>query len=272
MLYPPPMHLKSIYGGEIAVRAVSQASLSTRLDLNKKYQSRDFQQWLMTRLAVGPGENVLDVGCGTGAQSLRFLEAVGQTGSVSSCDISAESIDVLVAQSSNDPRLQALTADMADLPSLIATEFLHKTFTLAHSAYSLYYSPQRDSVLRTMAESLHSSGRVAIFTPISPHGMVDLAAQFSDIPEAVHDVLTAYPAHLQELFREMFWDVRIDLFQSEMRVTSVEDFMDFYKATTYYSEAAEDSIRTYATRAISDQGVITYEKNGFLIQGRAHRK
>lgn len=268
--YYPFMDLNHIYSGDVAVRAVSQNSLSTRLHLNAKYQSRDFQEWLMTRLAVGPGEHVLDVGCGNGAQSIPFLNAVGPTGSVSSCDVSAESIEVLLRRTEGDPRLQAVTADMAELSSLISDQFRQKSFTLAHSSYALYYSPQRDSVLRTMAQSMHSSGRVAVFTPMKPHGMVDLAAQFSDIPDAVYDSLS-FPDHLQELFRELFWDVRIDLFQSEMRVTSVDDFMDFYKATTYYSESAEDSLRDYAIRSLEGTGAVTYEKNGFLIQGRSLR-
>lgn len=264
------MNLSSIYSGEIQERAVSKASLDDRLAINRRYQSRDFHAWLMDRLNVQRGEKILDVGCGTGAQALRFLDCIGPKGTVSACDINAESIDELQQRADNDPRLQAVASDMADLPELISNTFSQKKYTLAQAAYSVYYSPQREMVMRTMAESIYDFGRVAIFNPIAPHGLVDLASRFSEIPPAVMDSLN-FPSRLTELFREIFWDVRVDYFQSEVKVTSLEDFITFYQATTYYSAEAEGPLTEYAKDQIDRFGAITYEKNGFLIQGSATR-
>lgn len=264
------MSLSSIYSGEVQERAVSRSSLDARLDINKRYQSKDFHAWLMQRLDVQPGEKILDVGCGTGAQALRFLDRIGPKGTVSACDINAESVNTLIEQSGNDPRLQAVASDMSNLPQLIATTFAQKQYTLAQAAYSVYYSPQREDVMRTMAASIYDFGRVAIFNPVGPHGMVELAAQFGEIPPAVYDSLS-FPTRLTELFRELFWDVRIDYFQSEMRVTSLDHFMEFYRATTYYSDAAAPAIEQYAREQIERTGAVAYEKNGFLIQGSSAR-
>ena len=265
------MSLSHIYTGDVQERATSTGSLDTRLDLNRRYQSVDFKSWQMSRLGVRPGEKILDVGCGTGAQSLQFLADIGPRGSVSALDISAESVATLVSQAGNDDRLQAVAADMAELPVLIRDTFRQKQYTLAQSTYALYYSPERESVLRTMADSIYDYGRVAVFTPVGPHGMVDLAAKFGDVPAAVYDSLDFAPTRLTPMFRELFWDVRVDYFQSVMRVTSLSDFMDFYRATTYFSESAVTELEDYARREIEATGAVTYEKNGYLIQGSARR-
>ncbi len=265
------MALEHIYSGDVQERATSTASLDTRLDLNRRYQSVDFADWHMRRLAVLPGEKILDVGCGTGAQSLRFLRDVGGRGTVSALDISEQSVASLLAAGGGDPRLQAVAADMATLDAVIRDEFRQKQYTLAQSSYALYYSPERESVLRTMADSVYDYGRVAVFTPAGPHGMVELAAKFGDVPIAVYDSLEFGPTRLTPLFRQLFWDVRIDYFQSEMRVTSLADFMGFYRATTYYDESAAADLEDYARREIEETGAVTYEKNGFLIQGSTIR-
>src|ERR1700757_3680535 len=43
---------------------------------------------LLTRSAVAPGERVLEIGCGTGAATIPFAEAVGAQGRVVGVDIS----------------------------------------------------------------------------------------------------------------------------------------------------------------------------------------
>lgn len=263
--------MTSVYSGEVQERAVSTASLDTRLAVNSRYQSVDFHAWLMKRLAVAQGEQILDVGCGTGAQALRFLADIGPSGSVSALDISAESVATLVAAAGDDERLQAVAADMATLPDLLAGTFRVRQYTLAQSTYSLYYSPSRHDVLRTMAEALVPGGRVAIFNPLSPHGMVELAARYGEIPDAVYDSLEFGPTHLAPWFRELFWEVRVDIFQSLVRVTSVDDFVAFYRATTYYDAGAEASLAAHVAGEIERAGAFTYEKNGYLIQGTGRR-
>ena len=62
---------------EIKRRAEDSAYLAERLNQNQKYQARDFSKWLLNLLDVKPGEHILDVGCGTSAQTLSLYTGVG---------------------------------------------------------------------------------------------------------------------------------------------------------------------------------------------------
>ena len=260
-----------IFEGDIRERAICRDNLNTRLALNHRYQSADFDSWLHRRLDVGKGEHILDVGCGTGAQSLRFLKCVGARGSVSALDISAPSVAQLRENANDDPRLVAVSADMADLAEVIESKFRHKVYTLAHSSYALYYSREWQNVLGAMASSMMTAGRVAVFTPTTPNGLVDIAGRYSVVPSPVLESLEFGQEALEPEMRRMFWDVTVHFFQSDMRVTSLEDFMKFYQATTYFDAAAEPAIQSFAESEIRSQGAVVYAKNGYLIIGRDRR-
>jgi ubiquinone/menaquinone biosynthesis C-methylase UbiE len=69
-----------VYGGKLFEQATSTQHLTTRLELNRKYSSSDFDAWLMKRLDVREGQDILDVGCGTDAQALPFLRQMRKAG------------------------------------------------------------------------------------------------------------------------------------------------------------------------------------------------
>lgn len=260
--------VEHVYNGDVLERATSKESLEKRLDLNKKYQSTDFDSWLMERLGVESGEDVLDVGCGTGAQSIPLVNKVGENGSVSSLDISAESVEKLIQKASNPPNLRAVISDMGNLEDVIETQFVTKEYDLAQSSYALYYSPRRMHVLDVMRKHLKPEGRLAVFTPNAPHGMVEFARQFIEIPSGVDECMVFGPDILERYFRQHFWDVTIHLFHNIVKIPSLTEFLTFYRSTTYYDEAVEEKIGAAVQDIINRDGCFEYEKNGYLIVGQ----
>ena len=256
-----------VYKGNQFEQAISTKHLATRLELNKKYSSTNFDAWLMARLDPGPGYDVLDVGCGTGAQTLPLLKAVGERGSVSSLDISPESVATLRRQAGTAANLDAVAADMATLQHCINHSFRVKKYDLVHSSYALYYSPRRLEVLSVMRDALKPNGRLAVFTPNRPHGMVDFARQFHPIAAEIDESLAFGPSVLEPFFRANFWDVAVHFFHNRVRVDNAEDFMTFYRATTYYVPDAEPGIRERVANTLRKDGHFEYEKNGYLILG-----
>jgi ubiquinone/menaquinone biosynthesis C-methylase UbiE len=256
-----------IYSGDRGERATATAYLEKRIEINRAYSSADFDVWLFGWLKVQPGEDILDVGCGSGAQTIPFAEMVGPTGSVSSLDISADSIALLNSRIPSGVRVEAVAADMADLAQVIANTFSVKRYSLAHSSYALYYSPNRLDVLDFMRGALKPGGRCAVFTPNRPHGLVELAARFTDVPSVVDESLRFGPDVLQSYFEKHFPRVAVHHFHNVVSVPSTDILIEFYRQTTYYDAQAETKMRAVVDESVKQKGRFDYEKNGYLIIG-----
>lgn len=251
-------------------RATSSQSLDTRLDINRKYQERDFSGWLAKRIGVSEGDTVLDVGCGTGAQTFLFSEQVGPSGRVVAVDLSEESI-AKVSQTSR-PNVTALVGDMSRLDTVLSEAGLAgTTYSLAHCSYALPYSDDPERTLTAMADTLTADGRMVVFVPYRPHGLVEFAAVYSSVPERVKQVFDYGPNILEPFFRKRFWDVSIGIFQNVVRIPTVKEVMAFYRETTYFDPDAERKIEIEVSRIIEKDGAFSYEKNGYLIAGRDQR-
>lgn len=257
-----------VYEGQKFERATSRDSLAKRLEMNHAYASTDFDGWLMDRLNVQAGEDVLDVGCGTGAQSLLFAKRVSRNGSVSSIDISADSVGELRGKLAPDAPVQAEVGDMAMLDRFIGDVFKTTRYDLAQSTYALYYTTDRIKVLGIMKGALKPGGRLAVFTPQGPHGLVELAGKFSEVPQPVFDSLKFGGDVLAPWFKANFSDVEVHHFHNELSIPSADELISFYRATTYYDQAAEGAIRAHVEAAIARDGRFMYEKNGYLSIGR----
>lgn len=256
-----------IYSGDRSDRATATDYLERRIAINHAYSSADFDGWLLDKLAIRPGEEILDVGCGSGAQTIPFARLTGPTGGVSSLDISADSIALLKTRIPLGARVQAVVSDMNNLGDVIANTFATKRYSLAHSSYALYYSSQRLEVLDVMRRALKPGGRCAIFTTDAPHGLVELASRFSQIPPEIPDSLHFGPNVLKPYFAQHFPRHEVHLFHNVVTLPSADILIEFYHQTTYHDDTAEAAIRAAVEDEIGRSGRFQYEKNGYLIIG-----
>ena len=258
-----------VWTGEKKRRAISSDDLKMRLDINKRSQSKDFQSWLRKRLNVQPSEQILDVGCGTGAQTYFMAEDAGEDGNVIAMDISADSIESL---KKNIPlhlknRVSAHVLDMGNLEGFLHEKYNSKFYTLAQSSYALYYSPKRISVLTEMQKRTKDLGRVAVFTPCPPHGMISFVEKYHKISDPVQDSLYFGENVLRPLFRKSFHELQVHYFQSTISIKSLEEFKLFYEATTYYNESNNQGLYEEAENIIKRENVLKFDKCGILLIG-----
>ena len=202
-------------------------SLTTRLDFNRRHAKFDFHAWVDERYAFSEGEHVLNVGCGSGAQALTALAAVGPNGSVSALDISANSVAALRRSVGVTPNLTAVIASMDQLEAVIAEQFQFKTYDIAHSTYALWYAQNHIVVLDAMRTALRA-GRLIVTTPNAPGG--GLAKRVSP-PTPYWDLSTRFgPNVLEPYFRSYFPRVTIHLQRNALVVTDVDEVVRFYRA------------------------------------------
>lgn len=116
------------------------------------------QDALMAMAALVPGEQVLDVACGTGLVSFAAQEAVGPTGRVLGVDLSDRMVHVArsraaVRQSSN-VSFERMDAERLDLPDT--------SFDVVLCALGLMYLPDPAEAVHEMRRVLRPGGRIAL--------------------------------------------------------------------------------------------------------------
>jgi ubiquinone/menaquinone biosynthesis C-methylase UbiE len=110
-------------------------------------------------LALGPGDGVLDVACGTGNFSRDFARTVGAEGLVVGIDLSETMLSRAV-EDTRDDNLAYVRGDAQELP------FLDQSFdaVCCFAAFHLFADPMR--ALDRMTEVLTPGGRIALFTSV----------------------------------------------------------------------------------------------------------
>jgi SAM-dependent methyltransferase len=102
---------------------------------------------------IGPGDRVLDVGCGTGVLAREARSRVGREGHVVGLDLNE---GMLAVAARTDPEIEWRPGDAASLP------FEDASFDVVVSQFALMYFPERVTSLGEMWRVLAREGRLAI--------------------------------------------------------------------------------------------------------------
>ena len=109
-------------------------------------------------LGIGPGDRVLEIGPGTGCQSLHIARQLAPTGQLDIVDIQQEFLDSVMrrAKAKNVPGIVATLADARELP------FADGQFDAAYVVTALGEIPEPIAMLREFRRVLTPSGRLVI--------------------------------------------------------------------------------------------------------------
>jgi SAM-dependent methyltransferase len=102
---------------------------------------------------IQAGDQVLDVGCGTGVLAREALRRVGPEGRITGFDLNE---GMLAVAARNEPAIEWHRGSAISLP------FGDESFDVVVSQFALMYFPERASCIREMWRTLARKGRLAI--------------------------------------------------------------------------------------------------------------
>ena len=156
--------------------------------LETLYRTRDVlrrRRLVGEALRAGPGDRVLDVGCGPGFYVAELVEQVGPTGSVTGVDTSPQNLALARRRAEGRDNVALHLADATALP------VPDGTFDAALSVQVLEYVTDLDAALAELHRAVAPGGRVVIWdvdwSTVSWH---------STDPARMARVLAAWDGHL----------------------------------------------------------------------------
>ncbi|MEK7531432.1 MAG: methyltransferase domain-containing protein [Patescibacteria group bacterium] len=128
----------------------------------------------ISKLALGEGMSVLDVGAGSGAYSHKAAELVGPSGRVFALDVQKDLLQRLRAESVKNGahQLETIWAD-AEIPG--GTKLIDASVDVAILSNTLFQVEKKETVLREIFRVLRKAGKLLLidwkdsFGGVGPH-------------------------------------------------------------------------------------------------------
>jgi arsenite methyltransferase len=163
---------------------------ATSQRLERLYRTRDAlrrRRLVREAIAAGPGERILDVGCGGGFYLAELLDAVGAEGSLVGVDSSAAMLAMAARRCEGHGNVTFREADATALPVGDAD------FDAAFSVQVLEYVPDVSAALVEVHRALRPGGRIVVWD-------IDWAtvSWYSADPDRMSRVLRAWDDHLAD--------------------------------------------------------------------------
>jgi len=214
-------------------------------------------EWVPRVLALAdpkPGENVLDVACGTGALTRAIAEAVGQNGSVTGVDISPDMLGLAREHTlSKFPAIEWREGDAQSLP------FEDAVFDVAFCQLGLMFFPDKVAALKEIRRVLKPSGRAAVMVwgaiDRCP-GQMAMAKTWEELYDAEQAAKfyrqhsLSDPENLRSLMVAAgFQEIEVNLTMGTMRFQSAEHLVRSYGALG--QDPADERVRNAAIDAVT---------------------
>jgi SAM-dependent methyltransferase len=197
-----------------------------------KHDLWELGERIVERAGVSPGEDVLDVACGTGNAAIRAADAGAR---VVGLDLTPELLDAGRHEAAEaGVEVEWLEGDAEALP------FPDESFDVVLSVMGCMFAPRHDVTARELARVLRPGGRLALFgwTPEGPVGRFfkTLGAYMPPPPAfAMPPLLWGTEGHVRELFDgtgvELEFTRELSTNPSATSDDSADERIEFYTTT-----------------------------------------
>ena len=251
----------------MASRATEPELLEQRIAENAAAQEVDLSTWIFERLPVPSDSCVLELCCGTGGQTLKFLKLLGDAGQVGGVDVSREALSTLASKAgaANAKKLVLAQGNLDDLGSCLqGTNVQPSSFDLAFCAYGLYYSADARRRLSEIRSWLKPDGRIAVVGPFGPNNkpLFDLVRESGAvISQAVIDSSEHFMLEIVLPWGALnFKEVKVHTMVNRVRWAAPERVLSYWENTTFYDAERRAAFENLLRRHFEKNGVFANEK------------
>lgn len=252
--------------------------LLARIEIHKKYGSRDIDEWMLHLLNLQKGTKILDVGCGAGKQCFLFYKALEGEADITGGDVNSELLD----------RARQENAKIGNRIKFIDLNF-NRTFPLEDNLYDLvtscfaiYYSEDINFSITEMHRVLKPGGRLFTTGPMPENKRLfyDIIFEATQKPIPPMPGSSRYASQIYKTIKSLFTKVEIQIFENPLIFEAVDPFLDYTHASlsedrklwnSLFEEAGGfdhvmQEIKNVADRRLAQEGklIMTKVVGGFI--------
>jgi len=252
--------------------------LLARIDIHKKYGSRDIDQWMLHLISPQKGSIILDVGCGSGKQCFLFYKALEGDAEITGGDVNPELLD----------KARQENAKIGNRIKLIDLNFNQRfplndnQYDLVTSCFAIYYSEDIPFTISEMHRVSRPGGRLFTTGPMPENKRLfyDIIFEATQKPIPPMPGSSRYSSLIYKAIQEQFSKVEVHIFENPLVFENVEPFLAYTRASlsedrrlwktlfedTGGFEQVMQQIEKVATQRISQEGklVMTKVVGGFI--------
>jgi len=242
--------------------AIKTSALTNRISLQNN-QSLDLNKWIFDKLKVNDNPKILELCCGTGAQT-NFLTKIIGKGSLDCVDINKETVEANRSMVAN----KDISYHVSSIDEIHNYEL--ESIDLIFSAYGFYYSKDPVSLHKELHRKLSRGGKFVLVGPVLGNN-IELYEIMKRIGVKVNkDVLYSserFMLEMEEVFLNYYENVSFSRVLNKINYSSANDLLEYWKNTTFYDLSKEKEFLSEVDDFYNNGIVIT--KSISYLEGQA---
>ena len=203
--------------------------LLARIDIHKKYGSRDIDQWMLHLLNPQKGSTILDVGCGSGKQCFLFYKALEGDADITGGDVNSE----LLEKARQENAKIGNRIKLIDLDFNQRFQLSDNLYDLVTSCFAIYYSEDIPFTISEMHRVIKPGGRLFTTGPMPENKRLfyDIIHEATQQPIPPMPGSSRYSSLIYNAIQALFSTVEIHIFENPLVFESIEPFLTYTRAS-----------------------------------------
>ncbi len=252
--------------------------LLARIDIHKKYGSRDIDEWMLHILNPQKGTKILDIGCGAGKQCFLFYKALQGEADITGGDVNPELLEKARQENAKiGNRIKVIDLDFNQRFPLDDDQY-----DLVTSCFAIYYAEDIHFTISEMHRVITPGGRLFTTGPMpeNKHLFYDIIFEATHTPIPPMPGSSRYSSLIYKAIQSLFSKVELHIFENPLIFEAVDPFLAYTRASlsedrklwkSLFEESGGfehvmEEIKSVAERRLSKDGrlVMTKVVGGFI--------
>jgi len=203
----------------------------------------------------------LDIGCGTGKQSIPYKEIVGEKGLVIANDISKEIIEKAKKNAKIEKvKIQFLVHDTNE-----PFEYADNYFDYISACFSIYYVKAIEKVVLELKRILKPGGRIFLVGPTPENAglLHELHKEVTQKPLPYMPGMSRFMGEILITIQKHFKNVEKYYFKNSLIFENIDSFLEYYNSTGLFMNSSKDKDqRDYYREGMKERVRNIIEKEG----------